>query len=216
MRSVLPPTARLLLPLLLMLGSCSSPPQPPTVNESQKRPANSAMTVNLQACKNDLHNLNIVANESERTVASMATSLERLAAYQQALAAVQAARATASPASSAGNSVFMIRFEFGSTRVVIAGDEAQSLIESARIAPLVLLRGRTDGNTDSPAEGRIARERAGAVRDYLIAAGIDPSRIRSTYQPAGDHAAENHSSTGRGLNRRVEIELYKALPVALN
>jgi outer membrane protein OmpA-like peptidoglycan-associated protein len=54
-----------------------------------------------------------------------------------------------------------------------------------------------------------------AVRDYLVAAGVDPARIRATYQPAGDHVADNVSAGGRGLNRRVEIELYRALPVAL-
>jgi outer membrane protein OmpA-like peptidoglycan-associated protein len=53
------------------------------------------------------------------------------------------------------------------------------------------------------------------VRDYLVAAGVDPARIRATYQPAGDHVAENASASGRGLNRRVEIELYRALPVAM-
>jgi outer membrane protein OmpA-like peptidoglycan-associated protein len=78
----------------------------------------------------------------------------------------------------------------------------------------VLLRGRTDGAIDTLAEGRIARDRAAAVRDYLVAAGVDPARIRATYQPVGDHVADNDSASGRDLNRRVEIELYRALPVA--
>jgi outer membrane protein OmpA-like peptidoglycan-associated protein len=92
---------------------------------------------------------------------------------------------------------------------------AASVIESARTAPLVLLRGRTDGVTDSPAESRIARERAVAVRAYLVSAGVDPTRIRATYQPAGDHAADNSSPLGQGMNRRVEIEVYRALPIAM-
>ena len=94
-------------------------------------------------------------------------------------------------------------------------DNASALVESTRGAPLVLLRGRTDGATDSPAESRIARERAAAVRDYLVGVGVDAARIRATYQPAGDHAADNSSSAGQGLNRRVEIEVYRALPVAM-
>lgn len=65
------------------------------------------------------------------------------------------------------------------------------------------------------AASRIARDRAAAVRDYLVAAGVDPARIRATYQPAGDHIADNVSASGRHLNRRVEIEMYRALPVAL-
>ena len=66
------------------------------------------------------------------------------------------------------------------------------------------------------AESRIARERANAVRDYLVGVGVDPARIRATYQPAGDHAADNSSPSGKGMNRRVEIEVYRALPVAVS
>ena len=54
------------------------------------------------------------------------------------------------------------------------------------------------------------------MRDYLVAAGVDPARIRATYQPIGDHEVDNVSAGGRGLNRRVEIELYRALPVAMS
>jgi len=114
------------------------------------------------------------------------------------------------------NSVFTIRFDFGSTRVDVPADAASALIANARAAPLVLLRGRTDGAIDSTIESRIARERSAAVRDYLVGAGVDPARIRATYQPVGDYAADNSNPTGRGMNRRVEIEMYRSLPVAMN
>ena len=45
-----------LIPLVAALGSCSSPPKPPTVNESAKRPVNSAIAVELQTCKTALRN----------------------------------------------------------------------------------------------------------------------------------------------------------------
>ena len=200
-----------MIPLLLVLGSCGSPPRPPTVDESLKRPANSAMAVDLQVCMSDLQNTRILATESGRLAESAAATLARVSAQQRAIAAIQAATPTAPPA----NSVFTIRFGFGSTRVVVPADTASALVESARGAPLVLLRGRTDGATDSAAESRIARERAAAVREYLVGAGVDATRIRATYQPAGDHAADNSSPAGQGLNRRVEIEVYRAVPVAM-
>jgi outer membrane protein OmpA-like peptidoglycan-associated protein len=75
------------------------------------------------------------------------------------------------------------------------------------------VRGRTDGTTVAPAESRIARERAAAVREVLVAGGVDPARVRESFQPSGDHAADNSTVAGRGLNRRVEIEVYRALPV---
>jgi outer membrane protein OmpA-like peptidoglycan-associated protein len=200
-----------LIPLLLVLGSCGSPPKPPTVDESTKRPANSAMAIDLQVCKSDLQNTRIVATESSRLAESAAATLARASAQRRAIAAAQMATPAASPA----NGIFTIRFAFGSTRVVVPADIASALVESARSAPLVLLRGRTDGATDSAAESRIARERAAAVRQYLVAAGVDAARIRATYQPTGDHAAENSSPAGRSLNRRVEIEVYRALPAAM-
>ena len=196
---------------LLMLASCASPPKPPTVDESLKRPVNSQMAVELQVCKNDLLNTRLLATESGRLAETTTATLAIIAARQQVMGAM---KATAGQQAQA-NSFFTVRFDFGSTRVVIPADSAAALIEVAKAAPLVLLRGRTDGTNDAPAESRIARDRAAAVRDYLVAAGVDPSRIRATYQPVGDHVADNDSTGGRGLNRRVEIELYRALPVAL-
>ena len=200
-----------LIPWLLVLASCSSPPKPPTVDDSQKRPVNSQMAVELQVCKNDLQNTRLMATESGRVADTTAATLANLAARQQILAAMQGPAGQQPKA----NSVFTVRFDFGSTRVVIPTDVAATLVEDAKASPLVMLRGRTDGPSDAPAESRIARDRAAAVRDYLVAAGVDPARIRATYQPAGDHVADNVSAGGRGLNRRVEIEMYRALPVAL-
>jgi outer membrane protein OmpA-like peptidoglycan-associated protein len=201
-----------LIPWLLVLASCSSPPKPPTVDDSQKRPVNSPMAVELQVCKNDLQNTRLMATESGRVAETTAATLANLAARQQILTAMQGAPGQQPKA----NSVFTVRFDFGSTRVVIPTDIAATLVEDAKASPLVMLRGRTDGTSDAPAESRIARDRAAAVRDYLVAAGVDPARIRATYQPAGDHVADNASAGGRGLNRRVEIELYRALPVAMS
>ena len=206
------PNTTPLIPWLLVLASCSSPPKPPTVDESQKRPVNSQMAVELQVCKNDLQNTRLMATESGRVAETTAATLANLAARQQILTAMQGAPGQQPKA----NSVFTVRFDFGSTRVVIPTDIAATLVEDAKASPLVMLRGRTDGTSDAPTESRIARDRAAAVRDYLVAAGVDPARIRATYQPAGDHVADNASAGGRGLNRRVEIELYRALPVAMS
>ena len=207
-----PPAPNALLPLLpwlLALGSCSSPPRPPAVDESTRRPANSAMAVELQVCKSDLQATRQLATESVRTAQASAITLDHLASRQQAIAA----RLAGGPPAWA-NTVYTVRFDFGSTRVAVPPDTAPALIEQTRAAPLILLRGRTDGLTDSPADSRIARDRAAAVRDYLVAAGIDPARIRATHQPSGDHVAANGNPAGRSLNRRVEIEVYRVLPMA--
>jgi outer membrane protein OmpA-like peptidoglycan-associated protein len=199
--------ASALLPMLLVLGSCRAPPKPPTVDESSRRPANSATAMELQVCKSELQNTRIGAAESGRIAATAAVHLKRASMCQQALAA--------SAMTEPGNILFTIRFDFGSTRVIVPADAEFALTDRARAAALVLLRGRTDGVSASATESRIARDRAAAVRAYLVGSGVDPARIRTTYQPSGDHAADNASAAGRALNRRVEIELYRELPVAM-
>lgn len=192
--------------LTLMLAACSSPPKPPTVDESQKRPANAQMAIELQVCKNDLQNTRILATESSRLAETTAATLAHMAARQQLLASIQE--------KAAANSLRIVHFAFNSTQVSIPTAEASALVEEAKVAPLVLLRGRTDGTADSSAESRIAQARANAVRDYLVASGVDPTRIRTTHQPSGDHLADNRTLQGRNLNRRVEIEVYRTLPIA--
>lgn len=192
------------LPLLLALGSCSSPPKPPSVDESLRRPVNAAVAVELQVCKGELQNTRIAASESKRTAEAASAAAARLAAQQAAAVRVV-------PAPEPRNSLYSILFAFGS-RLALPEADAARLIADARGSPLIMLRGRTDGATESPAESRIARERAAAVRDYLVQAGVEPARIRETWQPVGDHAADNTSADGRTLNRRVEIEIYRAAP----
>lgn len=192
--------------LSLTLVACSSPPKPPTVDESQKRPANAQMAVELQVCKNDLQNTRILATESSRQAETTAATLAHMAARQQLLASIQE--------KAVANTLRIVHFAFNSTQVSIPTAEASALVDEAKVAPLVLLRGRTDGTADSSAESRVAQARANAVRDYLVASGVDPTRIRTTHQPSGDHLADNRTLQGRNLNRRVEIEVYRTLPIA--
>ena len=195
-----------LIPALFLLGSCGSPPKPPTVNESQKRPANAKAAVDLQVCKSELHNSRIVVTETARLAETASATATRLALLQQ----------TPPPAPPSpphmSNIVHTVHFAFGSTEVKVPDLAAGALIEQARQAALITLRGRTDGEVEVPAESRVARERAASVRAWLVQAGIDPTRIRTTWQPVGDHMASNGTAGGRALNRRVEIELYRSPP----
>ena len=192
------------LAFLLALGSCSSPPKPPTVDESRRRPVNAAAEVDLQVCKGDLQNTRVAARESALVADAAKATAAQLRAQQQARQKV----APAEPR----NTIHSVLFAFNSTKVDLQDTEARRLVEEARTAPLVLLSGRTDGTTLNPAESRIARERSEAVKAWLVQAGIDPARIRATWQPIGDHAADNATEGGRNLNRRVEVEVYRAAP----
>lgn len=211
---------------VLTLTACGSPPKPPTIDESNRHPANTAAAIELQVCRNDLQNTRLLATESGRLADHTAATLAHMAARQQLLAAMRdsapsassTGRDVASPAAPvmSANRIRTVHFEFGSSRLAIPQDAARVLVADARDAPLVVLRGRTDGEQDTPAEARIARDRAVAVRDWLVSAGIAPNRIRVTWQGAGDSVADNGTANGRSLNRRVEIEIYRALPDSSN
>jgi outer membrane protein OmpA-like peptidoglycan-associated protein len=196
------------LPWLLLLSSCSSPPKPPTVDESRRRPVNTAMAVELQACRSDLENTRILATESVRSAEASSHAVARMVQQQQLLV-----RGIEANASAQRNLLVPVLFAFGSTQVNVPEADATRIVDEARGAPLVVLRGRTDGNAESPTESAIARQRAAAVEAWLVQAGVDRARIRTTWQPVGDHAADNGTAGGRTLNRRVEIEIYRAAPV---
>lgn len=206
------PTLLAWLPWLLLISSCSSPPKPPTVDESRRRPANTAMAVELQSCRSELENTRILAKESVRDAeaSSQATrqTITRMVAQQQLLM-----RGIEASAVSQRNLLVPVLFAFGSTQVAVPDADATRILEEARTAPLVMLRGRTDGVAESPAESAIARQRASAIEAWLVHSGVERSRIRTTWQPVGDHAADNSIVGGRALNRRVEIEIYRAAPV---
>lgn len=196
------------LPWLLLLSSCSSPPKPPTVDESRRRPVNTAMAVELQSCRSDLENTRILAKESVRSAEASSQVVARMVQQQQLLVrGIEAGNAAQR------NLLVPVLFDFGSARVNVPEGDATRIADEARTAPLVMLRGRTDGTTESPAESGIARQRAAAVEAWLVQAGVDRARIRTTWQPVGDHAADNGTVGGRTLNRRVEIEIYRAAPI---
>lgn len=196
------------LPWLLLVTSCSSPPKPPTVDESRRRPVNAAMAVDLQSCRSDLENTRILAKESVRSAEASSQAIARMVQQQQLLV-----RGIETNAAAQRNLLVPVLFAFGSTQVNVPDAEATRIVEEARTAPLVVLRGRTDGTAESPSESAIARQRAAAVEAWLVQSGVDRARIRTTWQPVGDHAADNSTPGGRMLNRRVEIEIYRAAPI---
>jgi outer membrane protein OmpA-like peptidoglycan-associated protein len=196
------------LPWLLLVTSCSSPPKPPTVDESRRRPVNAAMAVDLQSCRSDLENTRILAKEGVRSAEASSQAIARMVQQQQLLV-----RGIETNAAAQRNLLVPVLFAFGSTQVNVPEADATRIVDEARTAPLVVLRGRTDGTAESPSESAIARQRAAAVEAWLVQSGVDRARIRTTWQPVGDHAADNSTPGGRTLNRRVEIEIYRAAPI---
>jgi outer membrane protein OmpA-like peptidoglycan-associated protein len=72
----------------------------------------------------------------------------------------------------------------------------------------VVLKGYTDSTGDYNRNLQLSRDRAGAVKTYLVNKGVKPSNIQSFGYGPADPVASNSTAAGRAQNRRVEIELY--------
>jgi len=71
----------------------------------------------------------------------------------------------------------------------------------------VTVVGHTDSTGSDAINDPLSRERAAAVRDYLAARGVAPSRISTSGRGSHEPVASNDTDRGRAANRRVEIFL---------
>ena len=206
---------------LLAVGivSCSSaPPRPPEVDESRRRPANSRSAVELQVCRGELADARLQVSEAHKLAEGASGALAQFTVEELRRTAgspppVPAAAAPARPGG--GNVVWTLGFAFNSSRIDANPAELQRVVEAAKAAAYVVVKGRTDGLVETPGESTIARRRMAAMYGLLLKGGVDPRKIALQYQPVGDPIADNQTDEGRAANRRAEVELYPALPERL-
>ena len=191
------PASPLLIALALALAACSSPPPAPTVDDSKKRPVNVSQAIEVQSCRSELAATRIVLTES----------LDR-----PRIVTVPAKPTDVMPTP---NQIFVINFPLGSATIELSAAEQARLVEQARTAKFIIIRGRTDATSDSTAETALARRRAEAAYSYLTASfnvGLPAEGIRISWQGAGDPMRQQDGPQARQANRRVEIELYAIKP----
>ena len=195
----------------LLLTSCSTPPKPPSVDESTKRPVNARAAVDLKACQGDLSRATILVSEMARA-GVVATSLNK--ALPQPGAAM-ASVPTSEAADTAGNLVAVVPFGMGSAAWSVEQADAAALVRRAKDAAVIMIRGRTDATGDSMQETALARRRAEAAAEFLQQAGVSKGKLRLTWQGAGDPVAGLRPAE-RSQSRRVEIEFYTAAPMLVS
>lgn len=184
------------------LAACSSPPKPPTVDDSKRRPVNVSEAVNLQMCRTELSAARIVLTE---TLAAQ----HRLPVLPP-VAVSPVLNQTPPPEP---NQVFVITFAFASSDLTMSTEQKLRLVEQARAAKFIVIRGRTDSRADSMGETRLAQRRAEAAYNYLMGlVRLPPEGIRLSWQGAGDPLQSGDAASQREVNRRVEIELYQTKP----
>ena len=79
-------------------------------------------------------------------------------------------------------------------------------VQSAPGTP-VLIQGFTDSTGSAQANKSLSLQRAQAVRNALIAAGVSASRMSTQGMGEADPVASNASASGRAMNRRVVVIL---------
>ena len=195
----------------LLLASCSSPPKPPSVDESTKRPVNAKAAVELKACQGDLSRSTILVSELAR--AGIVTAA--LNKPNPTTAGTGVAMAGPAGEAASANLVAVVPFGLGSASWGVEQADAAALVRRARSAAVVMIRGRTDASDYSLQETALARRRAESAADFLHAAGVPRDKLRLTWQGAGDPVAGLGASE-RGQSRRVEIEFYASTPTLVS
>lgn len=71
----------------------------------------------------------------------------------------------------------------------------------------IAITGHTDASGDEAWNRQLSLERARAVADYLVAAGVEPDRLRVEGRGSADPVADNDTEIGRRTNRRIEFTL---------
>jgi outer membrane protein OmpA-like peptidoglycan-associated protein len=102
--------------------------------------------------------------------------------------------------------VFRVFQPYASSRFEPTPAMAEVMLKAANEGSSVVIRGRTDSNYTNDANQRIALARGVAARDFLIAHGVNESKIRVYFLSSGDFVADNKTVEGRAQNRRVEVE----------
>ncbi|WP_136683325.1 OmpA family protein [Falsirhodobacter xinxiangensis] len=134
--------------------------------------------------------------------------VQMVAATQSGAPATRPAAEPAPPVQVAGAEV-LEGLAFDSGAATLSGDQPalQGLADWMRANPArrITLVGHTDASGALEANIAVSRQRAEAVRDWLVADGIDPSRIDA--QGVGYLAPRDTNATdeGRARNRRVEV-----------
>jgi len=198
----------------LLLISCSTPPKPPSVDESTKRPVNAKVAVDLRTCQGDLSRATLLISESARAqgVSNVLGNPLPMPSMGQACAAEPATT------ESIGNVVAVVAFGLGSAALNVEQADTAALVRRAKDAAVIMIRGRTDATGDSLTETALARRRAEAAAEFLERSGVSKDKLRLTWQGAGDPVAGLRSAErgDRSQSRRVEIEFYIAAPILVS
>ncbi len=87
-------------------------------------------------------------------------------------------------------------------------DQVAEALKSQSSEKQMVVEGHTDSIGGDGVNQPLARNRAGAVRDYLVSRGVDASKITSVGMGSSRPLLDNANAENRANNRRVEIVIH--------
>ena len=103
-----------------------------------------------------------------------------------------------------------MKFKSGSDRLTSSSfailNDVVKILEDNAIYNLKI-NGHTDSSGDDAKNLKLSKQRAKAVEAYLVKKGIDDKRLASDGFGETISVADNKTSNGRALNRRVELKV---------
>lgn len=84
-----------------------------------------------------------------------------------------------------------------------------NLADTAMFCPkeLITIEGHTDNRGDTTRNQQLSQQRAQAVAEWLIKAGVDEKRLRTVGYGSEKPVADNETEAGRARNRRIEFKV---------
>jgi len=102
-----------------------------------------------------------------------------------------------------------IYFKTGSAKIMSQSypvlNENVEKLKKVENLPIIVV-GYTDNQGGTSANLRLSQARANSVRDYFINHGIEASRVSAVGRGETNPVADNSTTEGRAMNRRIEIE----------
>lgn len=103
-----------------------------------------------------------------------------------------------------------LEFDLGKSTIKSTSDSSLNRVANLLVQKNFSLKlaGHTDNTGSMATNLRLSKDRAEAVKAYLVAQGANPSRIEATGYGPNQPIASNKTEEGRQKNRRVEFTIY--------
>jgi hypothetical protein len=193
--------------LATLVGCATTQASLPTVDDTQRRPVNSAAALELLTCRAEAQALRLNLNLIDPALATRGGACSGLPAP------APNTKPDADPKTRSGSSRAVFEFEAGKTELVLDDATRQVLRRTAQNADVVLVHaagqvGATAIGSEVNAQAlATAQATAHATAQALVKAGIEPPKLRISWSVAG--AAEPASTAATRGASVVEVEFVE-------